>query len=270
VKRNRNPRYLKQYRDTAGNWINQYRRGGKLIRLPNGRDFDDRFWNGPQGYYEAECQFLAGEVREIGQTRTRPNSIDAALVGFYKSTGFRNYAAGSQRAIRQSLERDFRPVVGNAPLRHLRPKHILDLLAEQTLPGARLLMTALRAFLRYCVEVELIDRDPTAGIKLPKVKTDGFHTWFEEEIAQYRKAQAVDTTARIALELHLNTIQRTSDVIRMGWQHVRDGMIQITAKDRCGGVDPNPARPSGHPRSVAKDQPDLSRQRARNPVHAWL
>src|SRR5260221_5832591 len=89
MKRSRNPRYLKQYRDAAGDVVNQYRRQGKLVRLPNGRDFNDAFW---KAYYEAEASVLRGEVRQVGETRTRPNSIDAALVAYYRSTAFLSLA----------------------------------------------------------------------------------------------------------------------------------------------------------------------------------
>src|SRR5215468_3473811 len=103
MKRNRNPRYLKQYQDPAGNWINQYRRNGQLRRLPNGRDFTENWW---EAYYEAERQILAGESLPIGPgpTRVRANSIDAALTGYFRSTLFRNLAASTQRVRRGALE----------------------------------------------------------------------------------------------------------------------------------------------------------------------
>jgi hypothetical protein len=97
VKRSRNPRYVKQYRDRAGTWINQYRRAGKLFRLPNGRSFTEAWW---EAYYEAERQFLAGEVRQVGAARTKPGSIDAALAGYYRSTSFLNLAEKSRRTLR--------------------------------------------------------------------------------------------------------------------------------------------------------------------------
>jgi integrase len=219
---------VKQYRDSAGNWINQYRRGGKLIRLPNGRNFSEGWW---EAYYEAERQFLAGEVRQVGQTRTTPNSVDAALVGYYRSTAFRNLAANSQRAFRQSLERDFRPTYGDARIGHLRTKHVIDIIAEkaETSPtGARLLLSAIRSFCAYCVSVELIAQNPTAGIKGPRVKSDGHHTWTDAQIAQFEEHHPIGSLARLAEGLHIFTAQRSSDVQRMGPQHIRDGVLGIT------------------------------------------
>jgi integrase len=227
-RRSRNPRFVKVYRDRAGNWIRQYRRNGKLARLPNGRDLDDAFWT---AYEEAEASILRGEVRQIGEKRTRPNSIDAALVGYYRSTTFTNLAIGSQRTFRQKLESDFRPILGNVPLGHLRPRHIAELIAakaETSPTGGRLLLSAIRSFAKHCVAIELVEQDPAIGIKGPKVESDGFATWTEEQIEQYQDHHLIGSLARGAEGLQLLTGQRTSDVLLMGPQHVRDGKIRLT------------------------------------------
>ena len=153
-----------------------------MLRLPNGRDFNDDFWT---AYYEAEAQVLRGEVRQVGQTRTRPNSIDAALVGYYKSTSFRNLAEKSQETFRRYLERDFRAIVGSAPLAHLKPSHLGQLIAERaeaSPAAARVLLSAIRSFTRHCFAVGLIKHDPAIGTKTPKVANpDGYHTWTEDQ-----------------------------------------------------------------------------------------
>jgi hypothetical protein len=111
MKRNRNPKYLKQYRDAAGVWINQYRRDGRLLRLPNGRDFTDEFW---KAYYEAERAVLGGDAQSAGAKRLKAGSVNAALTAFYRSGQFASLAVNTRRTVRTSLERDFRPVYGEA------------------------------------------------------------------------------------------------------------------------------------------------------------
>ena len=73
----------------------------------------------------------------------------------------------------------------------------------------------------------MVSADPTQGVKLPKLKTDGVHTWSENEIAVFESAHPIGTKARLAFALLLYTAQRRSDVIRMGRQHVRDGVLQV-------------------------------------------
>lgn len=161
MKRSRNPRYLKQWCDPAsGKWINQYRRKVWLVRLPNGRNFTDEFW---KAYYEAECAVLGGEAQSPGTKRLKAGSVNAALAAFYRSGLFLYLAANTRRTIRTSLERDFRPVYGEARIAHLLPWHVAAIIDEKarTAPaGARVLLTALRAFTRYCLGAELLRKDP--------------------------------------------------------------------------------------------------------------
>src|SRR5215468_615915 len=63
-----------------------------------------------------------------------------------------------------------------------------------------------------------------------KIKTEGFRTWSEEDIARFEAAHSIGTKARLAFALLLYTAQRRSDVIRMGHQHIRDGAIAVTQK----------------------------------------
>src|SRR5262249_28458032 len=69
--------------------------------------------------------------------------------------------------------------------------------------------------------------DPTANIKLRPIKGDGFHTWTEDEIAAFEAHHPIGTKPRLALALLLYTGQRRSDVIRMGRQHIRDGVLTV-------------------------------------------
>ena len=55
---------------------------------------------------------------------------------------------------------------------------------------------------------------------------DGFHTWTEDEIAQFESAHPIGSRERLALALGLYTAQRRGDVIRMGRQHLSDCLDQ--------------------------------------------
>lgn len=60
-------------------------------------------------------------------------------------------------------------------------------------------------------------RDNVAkDVKLVKIKTDGYHTWTEAEVAQYEARHPVGTMARLALDMMLYTGMRRSDAMRMG------------------------------------------------------
>ena len=86
-------------------------------------------------------------------------------------------------------------------------------------------LKAIRGLLQFAVAQLCPAPTLTQGIKLPRVKTDGIHTWSEDEIARYEARHAIGSMARLALALLVYTAQRRGDVLRMGRQHIRDGVL---------------------------------------------
>ena len=89
--------------------------------------------------------------------------------------------------------------------------------------------------MQYASTANLCEVDPTQGIKLKSPKSDGIYTWSEQDIAAYEATHAVGTKARLALALGLYTGQRRGDVLRMGRQHIRDGILSV--KQQKTGVE---------------------------------
>jgi len=89
-------------------------------------------------------------------------------------------------------------------------------------------LRALRPLLEFAVSIKWIAENPADDIKakVPR-KGEGFRAWGEEQIAAFRQHYAFGTRARLALELLLNTTQRRSDVVRMGPQHIRNGLLHV-------------------------------------------
>jgi integrase len=81
--------------------------------------------------------------------------------------------------------------------------------------------------MQHCVKLELVREDPTLGIRLRPIRSDGHHTWTEEELAAYAAQHPIGSKARLALALGLHTGQRRGDCIGMGPQHIRNGMLRV-------------------------------------------
>ena len=79
---------------------------------------------------------------------------------------------------------------------------------------------------------QFVKIDPTAGIDNPeRRKGDGFIPWTEEHVAAYKSRWQIGTRQRVWLDLLLYTGLRRGDAVRLGRQHVRDGVATIkTAK----------------------------------------
>jgi len=56
------------------------------------------------------------------------------------------------------------------------------------------------------------------------------HTWTDEEIARFEKRWPMGTRERLALDLLLYTDLARGDVVRLGKQHVANGVIAFRMK----------------------------------------
>src|SRR5262249_27709123 len=111
----------------------------------------------------------------------------------------------------------------------LLPRAFIDNMLRSLRPGAQKnWLKALRGLLQYCIAEGLCKEDVTATIKLAPSASKGFPSWTDEELAQFEAHHAIGTKPRLAFALLLYTGQRRGDVIRMGRQHIRDGVLTIT------------------------------------------
>jgi hypothetical protein len=65
-----------------------------------------------------------------------------------------------------------------------------------------------------------------------KIRTDGYRTWTDDDIAAFEAKHQVESRARLALLLHAE--QRRSDVVQMGRQHVRGGVLILRKQQKTG------------------------------------
>jgi integrase len=170
---------------------------------------------------------LAGPRTAIGAGRIKPGSVAAVVAAYLDSQqAFGSKSAGTQRMRRGILER-FRAAYGDRPFALLPPEWIEALLDAKPPHAARSWLVTLRSLCQFAVKRGWLRIDPTRDIKLASIKGDGFHTWAEDEIARYEAHYPIGTKPRLALALLLYTAQRRSDVVRMGRQHIKDGVLTV-------------------------------------------
>jgi integrase len=213
-------------------FVDRHGRIRRYVRLPGRKRVPLKGAPGTDEFMEAYRAALAGEAPRlaIGASRTRPGTINAAVVAYYGSVAFLNLASSTQNVRRNILER-FRTAHGDKRLATLERRHISDMIAAKaatTPAAAQVLLKVIRALMQFCQSVDMRDDNPAIGVKNVKLRSDGIYTWSEADIAKFEKAHPIGTRARLALALLLHTGQRRSDVIRMGRQHLRDGVIHIT------------------------------------------
>jgi integrase len=215
--------YIHQFRDRHGK-VRRY------VRLPGRKRVPLRGEPGSPEFNRAYEAAIQGRLpyAEIGASRTSPGTINAAVVSFYNSAAFASLAPETRRVRRNILER-FRVEHGTKRIALLQRAHIDRMVAAkaQTPAAARNFLNTVRALMQHCIIQGWRENDPTHDVKRPRMASEGFRTWSEEDIAKFEAQHPVGSRARLALALLLYTAQRRSDVVRLGRQHVRDGVIEV-------------------------------------------
>jgi integrase len=100
------------------------------------------------------------------------------------------------------------------------------------------MLKALRGLMAFAFAERSIDADPTAGYKPKRLKdTGGFQTWTDDDIAAFEARHPVGSTARLALTLLMFTGQRRGDVVRVGRQHIRGGVLSLRQSKTGAQID---------------------------------
>jgi integrase len=193
---------------------------------------------GTPEFWTAYHAWLRGEQIEQAvaavTARTGAGTINNAVGLYLGSTAFAQRVPSEATRQRQtSTLKKFCTLVGDKPLALLDRKYIDKLLQDMPTVGvARTLLITLRPFLEWAVTEQMIEADPTAGIKIKLPKSDGHDTWTDEQIAQFGARWPIGTKERLALVLLVHTGQRRSDIIRMGRKHASNGVLAIKQSKR--------------------------------------
>jgi integrase len=154
--------------------------------------------------------------------------------------------AALSNATRRQSENIYRGVVktaGEVPLQRVTVETIKAGRERRAAAphSANNFLKSMRRFFKWAADQEggnLIASNPTIGVKLLKGKNkDGFHTWTNEEIGRFENRWRIGTRERLALDLLLYTGLSRGDVVRLGRQHVTNGVITFRMeKGRGDGV----------------------------------
>lgn len=217
-------RYVHEFADRHGKLRRYFRRPGfKRIPLPG--------TPGSTEFNHAYELALSGESAprlENGVTRAKPGSVDALVARYYRSAGFSTLSKSTQATYRGIIER-IRSDHGTKRVALLGRDHIRRMLEARTSTpaAANNWLRMMRLLLDFAIEEGLRGDNPARTVRGLRYKTDGHAPWMEEHIAAFRERHPVGSRARLAMELLYGTATRRSDVVRLGRQHVRAGVLSF-------------------------------------------
>jgi integrase len=201
------------------------------VRIGHGPRIRIRGEYGSAEFNAAYRAAIAGEAPQRGPS-TASGSL-AWLIARYRDSGA---WARLSMATRRQRDNTFARVIdaaGDNQFADVSKKVIVAGLDRRraTPFAANDFLKTMRGLFRWAKENELVKVDPTEGISGKLPRTEGFHTWTEEEIARFEGRWPVGTRERLALAILLYTGLRRGDAASLGRQHVRTGAIMMrTAK----------------------------------------
>lgn len=218
------PKGVDQYRDQHGKLRTRARRKGWGTHYFVSEPGSDAF----MAEYRSWLARTSSSNPPIGMTRERRGSVSDAVARYYRSAEWAVLSASTKNTYRGILER-FRVEHGDKPIADLRREHIKRIIAAKAAtPGAaNNLLKLLRVLLHFAIDDGMRPDDPTLGVKPLRIKSEGFHTWTEDEIAAFEATHPIGSRTRLAFGLMLYTGQRRSDIVTMGRQHVRGDRISV-------------------------------------------
>lgn len=160
-----------------------------------------------------------------------PRTLAWLVDQWRKSSDWGSKASATRRQ-RENLIHHVLEKSGRVPFRSVRKEHIVEgRERRQATPfAANNFIKTMRALFRWAVDAKLLDHDPTEGVAFIKTRTDGFVAWTVDDVERYRARWPLGTRERVALEVLLNTGLRRGDAVRLGRQHVRDGVATLRAE----------------------------------------
>jgi integrase len=218
------PPHLQRERNRHGRMIWYVRIGrGPRIRL-----------RGVYGTPEFDAEYQAA----LTSTRPEPRSDKkvaagtlAWLIARYRETTAWNNDLSP--ATRDNRENHFRQVIESAGRQPLGAITQAVIVAgrerrSKTPAQARNFLDAMRGLFRWAKDAGHVRVDPTAGVKNPKRKKGaGFPVWTEEDALAYERRWPLGTKERVWRDVLFYTGLRRGDAVRVGRQHMRDGVITL-------------------------------------------
>lgn len=215
-------KFVHEFKDRHGKTRRYFRRPGfKRVPLPG--------LPGSQEFDEAYRAALDPKQRlEIGASRTQPGTLSDLVARYYRSPEFVGLKASTQSTYRSIIE-PFRQKHGDKRVALLHRQHVKDMLAAKaaTPTAANNWLKRMRQLMAFAIDIGLRGDDPTINVKPLAIRSAGHPPWTSADIEAFREKHPSGTRARLAMEMALCTMQRRSDLVRMGRQHLQGGVLRI-------------------------------------------
>ncbi len=152
----------------------------------------------------------------------------AWLIERYRETGEWTRLSLATRRLRENIFRHVVDSAGIQPAAKITSATIMAARDRRTPIQAKHFMSAMRGLFRWAFRAKLIKSDPTGGVSdLPLPRSDGHLPWSDDDVTAFESRWPIGTRQRVWFDLLAYTGLRRGDAVRLGRQHVRNGLATI-------------------------------------------
>src|SRR5262245_38620851 len=169
----------------------------------------------------------------------------AWLVARYRETSDWSILSVATRRQRENIFRHVLETAGDKPFARIGTVAINAGIERRTKTPAQAhhFLETMRGLFKWAKKAGMVKVDPTADVDAPRRKEGpGFPAWSETDVEKYERRWPVGTRERVWLDVLLYTGLRRGDAVRLGRQHVRNGIAQL-ATEKTGIVVTLPILP---------------------------
>lgn len=180
-------------------------------------------------FWAAYEQARTNTIHDIKPPRAAHGSLEW-LIGIYRQSSAYMGLSSATRRQRDNIFTNVIKSAGKANYADITRAVIVRGREDRaaTPAQARNFLDAMRGLFRWALESDLVQVDPTAGVKNPRrPKSAGFKAWTVEDAEAYCLRWPVGTIERVWFEVLLNTGLRRGDAVRVGRPHLKDGALVI-------------------------------------------
>ena len=221
--------YVQKETTRHGKTVWYFRRGdGPRIRLPG--EYEGAEW---LAAYRAAFN---GEPVNVAP-RTVSGSLRWLVAQYLESGRFKRLSPETQEMRRRVLNNVCK-TGGDMVIAEITPSDIMEgkVRREAHPYAASNYVKIMSQLFGFAVEAGHMAENPAKGVDRTTPATDGHHVWTVGDVEQFQAFHALGTRPRLAMDLLLYTGFRRADAVRLGKQHVKDGVIRYrTTKGK--GVD---------------------------------
>lgn len=222
------PPHVQTERTRHGKVVYYFRRsqGSPRIRLPEPTHPD---------FKAAYAAALSGAPKPVN--KAEGGTLEWLVEAYKRSAHWANLKPSTRR-MRDNILKKVIADAGKVPFKAIGRKHINEGIDRRLPHAGNTFRKVMSQMFAWAVSMDLVPTNPVDGATRHRTKSKGFHTWTVEEVERFQAHWAVGTRQRLAMDLALFTGLRRSDLIIVGRQHVREGVISITTTKTGAIVHP--------------------------------